>query len=115
MKINENELRVCVDVDGTLISYNPTRWGKLDPIIISYYGVNKELYPMPRNIELLKSYKQRGYEVLVHSANGWRWAKSVVEVLNLQEYVHEIATKPLKYVDDLPADSWMQRVFIPED
>lgn len=121
MKINKNELRVPIDVDGTLIDRLPT---DIDPnsiknmfvtVDLNYYGKPVVKRIMKENIELLKSYKKRGYEVIVHSANGWKWCQEVVEKLGLTEFVDEVATKPMKYVDNEPADSWCQQVFIPED
>lgn len=113
MRINKNELRVTIDVDDTLIAYkyNP----ELEVVLsCDYYGTPVKVTPMNGNIDLLKSYKKRGYEVIVHSANGFAWADEVVNKLGLKEYVDEAATKPIKYVDDKPADQWMQQVYIPK-
>lgn len=115
MIFNENELRVVVDVDGTLIK--PISSGVLSnkAIDVDYYGTTKRVVPMKNNIDLLKSYKKRGYEVTVHSANGVEWVKNVIAALSLTEYVDKGETKPLKYVDDNDANNWMQRVFVEED
>lgn len=116
MRINTNESRVVIDVDGTLICrFDSEQHALGQSILMNYYGNPEIKVPMNENINLLKAQKARGYEVIVHSANGFAWAKEVVEKLGLQEYVDEVATKPLKYMDDLPADEWMQRVFIPEN
>lgn len=112
MRINTNENRILVDVDKTLIT--PTQYHLKNGIEFNYYGTtvyHKKLY---NNISLMKAQKARGYEVIVHSANGWKWAEEVIKVLKLEEYVDEVATKPLKYIDDLPADQWMTRIFIEE-
>lgn len=112
MKINTAELRVVIDVDGTLIQHvHPSR----SAMPIDYYGQWKHVMPMYNNISLLKAHKARGYEVSVWSANGHKWAENVIRALNLVEYVDDVSAKPLKYIDDLPADNWMQRVFVPED
>lgn len=114
MRINTNEQRVLIDVDLTLIEPNTNGLGLLNYLTLNYYGKPLEFCPLIPHIDLLKSYKQRGYEVIVHSANGWQWAKEVVEKLGLTEFVDEVATKPLKYVDDKPADTWMHRVYLGE-
>jgi hypothetical protein len=116
MRIRTSELPVVIDVDKTLIgdiSADP----KLDvfPFVgFDYYGNRVYAKRIIEHIDLLKSYKARGYEVTVWSANGYKWAKEVVEKLELTEFVDEVASKPLKYVDDKDANSWMARVFINE-
>lgn len=112
MRINKAELRVEIDVDSTLVTPKPSV--RIVPLWLDYYGMGKKLYPIARHIELLKAYKARGYQVTVHSANGFQWAQNVIKALKLTEYVDVVETKAIKYVDDRPADDWMQRVFIPE-
>lgn len=113
MRVNTNELRVLVDVDKTLIvKCSIGDYGCFYP---DYYGVSVAHAPLYGNIQLLKAQKARGYEVIVHSANGYKWAETIIKALKLEEFVDEVATKPLKYIDDKPADEWMQRVFIPEN
>ena len=108
MRVNKNENRILVDVDKTLITPDRNGWA------FNYYGTSVYHSIMENNVLLLKAQKARGYEVIVHSANGWAWAKEVVEVLKLEDYVDEVATKPLKYLDDKPADEWMARIFVEE-
>lgn len=112
MKVNKNENRIFVDVDKTIIT--PCNRDDTGYIGFNYYGTRVFNKPMYNNIALLKAQKQRGYEVIVHSANGWEWAEEVIRVLNLKKYVDEVATKPLKYMDDIPADQWMTRIFVEE-
>lgn len=112
MKINKNELRILVDIDKTLITPCPA--SNDYAMSFDYYGALVYHKAMRNNILLLKAQKARGYEVIVHSANGWAWAKEVVRVLGLETFVDEIATKPLKYMDDKPADEWMARIFVEE-
>lgn len=127
MLIVKSENTVWIDVDDTLVMWpqNPfvrqyvgpeTR----DPFDLRFlpfdnYGSTVWLRPNEKNIKLLKSYKQRGYFVIVHSANGWAWAEDVVKKLMLSESVDMIMTKPAKYVDDLPADGWMMRVYLKDE
>ena len=118
MRINSNEMRVFFDVDGTLVEIQPDM--RIDEAVdkkflFNYYGETVICFHIDSHIALLKSYKKRGYEVVVWSANGVQWAYEVVTKLGLEKFVDEVATKPLKYVDDKSADSWMQRVFIGDD
>lgn len=105
-------MAVVIDVDDTLIEdiFNH----KINDMTMefNYYGQLALSSPIHSHIDLLKSYRARGYEITVWSANGWQWAKEVVEKLKLTEYVDIVATKPVKYVDDKPADSWMSRVYL---
>lgn len=112
MLISTNELRVVVDVDKTLITDIKVNPSESDDIVMNYYNQVVYVQPILKHIDLLKSYKARGYEVTVHSANGFRWAKEVVTKLDLQPFVDRVETKPSKYVDDKDANTWMQRVYI---
>lgn len=112
MKVIRAEHPVAIDVDETLV--RDPRPGDLDVIDLNYYGVATKKVPIQRHIDLLKSYKSRGYFVEVWSANGFAWAEEVITKLKLDAYVDLIKTKPEKYVDDKLSDNWMQRVFIDE-
>ncbi len=68
-----------------------------------------------KHIEAIKQHWARGHHILVWSAGGAKWAQSVVDMLDISEYVHEVKSKPRWYVDDKPADEWMDRYFIPEE
>ena len=100
--ITNPEHVICFDVDDTLVLWNaePTDVQIKDPYhennIIALKKHNK-------HIKLLKDHKERGYFVVVWSAGGYAWAKTVVETLELQQYVDFIMAKPLKICDDLPA------------
>lgn len=118
---------VWIDVDDTLVMWpdNPFQpqfkdssapVKAIDPTYMPFdnYGETVYLKPHDKNIQLLKSYKERGYLVIVHSANGYQWANEVVSKLLLRQYIDFVMTKAMKYVDDLPAHEWMQRVYINE-
>jgi predicted HAD superfamily phosphohydrolase YqeG len=98
MQVITNELRVAVDVDNTIIKWvnSPTENSKT----VSYYGTSKEVEPNQAVIAFVKSLKQRGYHVTVHSNNGWQWAKNVVEALELESVVDLVCTKSSKCIDD---------------
>ena len=104
MQIIENEQLVYFDCDDTLVMWftNCDPSEKID-INNPHYGYNMALKPHKRHIELLKDHKARKYTVIVWSAAGYQWAEAVVKALKLEEYVDFCQSKPLKFVDDLPA------------
>jgi HAD superfamily phosphatase (TIGR01681 family) len=115
MEIRDSELPVVIDVDNTLITEFTTAPENIhgtNELTLNYYGQKVYAYPIAEHIDLLKSYKSRGYEITVWSANGSKWAAEVVKKLKLTDYVDIVASKPLKYVDDRDANNWMQRVYI---
>jgi len=112
MKVTENEMIVYVDVDGTLCVKGEEIDGRDVPGGYQgdqayYYGVLHRIDRLYLNIAFLKTLKARGWYIVVHSHNGWQWAKNVVEALELQNYVDEVKSKPFKYVDDQDCHSWM--------
>lgn len=97
----ENEMIIYFDCDDTLVMYNVN--GKKLDFVDPYSKENISLVPHKKQIKLLKDFKARGYKVVVWTAAGAIWAKEVVNKLKLNNYVDLIISKPLKYVDDLPA------------
>lgn len=114
MKVNKCENIVLVDVDQTIISRLEGRTTHKYEFFANYYGNQVKVCPIDEHIELLKSYKARGYYIRVHSNNGWQWAEEIVNKLGLQEYVDSVETKPCKWVDDSENVNEVigQRVFI---
>ncbi len=102
MKVIEHELSVFVDCDDTLVMWNNPTVAGPDKLDVRFAGKTVYLTPHQYHIDLVKMYKERGYYVTVWSANGWRHAKQVCEVLNLQDYVDVVQVKPTKYMDDNP-------------
>lgn len=111
---------IFFDVDDTLIM-----WGKKhqkdrtdvinipDPYI---RGHVMNFTPHRTHINILKRNFFQGRQVVVWSAAGATWAKTVVEKLELEEYVTLILEKPSKYVDDKAMDVWYpQRVYLTKD
>ncbi len=114
MKVTETETLIYVDVDKTLI-FDCDKKTK-NAIKVDYYGKDKWVRAHKAHIDFLKSLKTRGYYVIVHSANGWRWAKEIVIQLQLESYIDEVKPKSIKYLDDTPCEEWMgQRVYINEE
>ena len=95
MQVLENELVVCFDVDGTLIT--PADDG---PIKLPYAGKISSFSALQAHVDLLKSYNERGFTVIVWSMGGHSHAKKVVEALKLERFVDIVMSKPNKYVDD---------------
>lgn len=97
----ENEMIIYIDCDDTLVMHNV----KGEKITFSDpYSLEKiSLTPHKRHIKLLKDFKARGYSIVVWSAAGAIWAKEVVTKLELLDYVDLMISKPLKFIDDLPA------------
>lgn len=115
MTKNPNELRVEVDVDDTLVihgvSFGIPGFRYVD---LNYYGMPKRLAIHTEHVELLHSYKARGFHITVHSANGVGWCEEVVSKLGLEPVVDHIQSKTLKVLDDKsPGDATGQRVYIP--
>jgi hydroxymethylpyrimidine pyrophosphatase-like HAD family hydrolase len=111
MKVTENELLCYFDVDETLVHWKNSR--ELFSIKADYYGTTVYLDKNYEHIKFLKAMKARGGHIIVHSGNGWKWAKTVVELLELQDFVDEVKTKPAKVIDDSDYENWMpQRIYI---
>src|ERR1700677_1579852 len=119
MKVVDNESTIFVDVDDTLIMWNPQlRYDKdFNKIDIkspdsadSYFTVT----PHKGHIKVLKDRKARGSCIVVWSAGGYKWAEAVVKALDLENHVDYCMTKPHMYIDDKKAEEFMQeRLYIP--
>lgn len=113
MKIISSEQNVMWDIDDTLVITETS--GPYDLIL---FNPNKEcnegLMIHHEHVKQLKSHKNRGFNNIVWSGNGYSWAKIVIDALGLNEYVDLIMTKPQKFFDDLPAEQVLvNRVYIP--
>lgn len=100
MTVNKHEHIVNVDVDETLVLWSIKKYPSMKTAEFNYYGIKKTLAIHQEQIDLVKSYKKRGYYVRVWSANGWRWANEVVTKLDLQDFVDHVETKGTKFLDD---------------
>ncbi|NBO99770.1 MAG: hypothetical protein EBU90_06540 [Proteobacteria bacterium] len=110
MKSIDSDKVVCFDVDDTLISdvtEKPIESKDLDVLKIKCNGHITLVKPIQENIDAIKRHKRQGQIIIVWSAAGYRWAKSVVESLKLQDYVDIAMSKPMWYYDDLPVQKWM--------
>jgi hypothetical protein len=113
MKVIENEVHVMFDVDDTLVMHgydnSPNKIEVEDP----YSETLITVVPHELHIKVLKDQRARGFYITVWSAGGYKWAEAVVKALKLEEYVDEVRTKPMKFVDDLEAgDVLGQRIYL---
>lgn len=108
MKLLEFENWLMVDIDETLITkINPSE--RNGGYLTLAYGDTLEFFDRCNdNIALMVHHKKtRGYGIIAWSANGKEWAEKVVTALELEQYVDYIMTKPMKYLDDKPVETWM--------
>lgn len=116
MKVTESELIVTIDVDKTLIMPQKVDSTTDTSNLIKFDYAGEVLYMKPHklHVDLVKHYKTRGYYNIIWSANGYEWALQAVKKLGLEDYVDEVKSKPIKYVDDMPCENWMgSHVYIP--
>ena len=110
-EISEDRV-VCFDVDRTLVTFNWTPDQESETVEIWNEGFVERVLPHKKHIKLMREFKARGFFIIVWSDGGKDWAKKVAEVLGLSAYVDIVCSKPLWYVDDVPANKWMmQRVY----
>lgn len=115
MKVLEDNSKgcvVCFDVDDTLVMWlsdaeKQKRRIELVAFNNPLTGRRIKLVPNTHSIERLKKEKGKGNTVVVWSAGGYQWAKTVVKRLLLTDYVDLIMSKPLGYIDDLHCTEWM--------
>lgn len=96
------------DVDNTLVMwYKPEGYTKKDAVKITdpYSGAVYDLYPHKSHIKLMKMLQARGSKIVVWSAGGYEWAKTIVEALKLPADV--VLEKPATYWDDEECSAWM--------
>ncbi len=112
----ENGNSIFFDVDDTLIIHSDILSLELQERVTikdPYLDLEFTYTPHLSHINLLKRNYNRGKIIVVWSAGGALWAKSVIEALDLVEYVHLIMEKPTVYCDDMPIDTWNpKRIYI---
>lgn len=99
-----------VDVDETLISWTSVE--NALPLVLSSPKGFFTVYPMLKNIELMRELRAVGWEIVVWSQGGADHAERVVQLLGIEHLVDVIISKPSIYVDDLPFEQQMiKRVY----
>ncbi len=100
-----------VDVDETLILEHPEKYPGRAKVEITCYGRTATWAVHEENVEMLKKFVTLGYTAIVWSRTDAVWATAVVKALGLESFVSFVGDKALFYMDDLGADSWMERVW----
>lgn len=118
MKIINKDTTFVVDVDETLIMWcKGVHFPEDAPdnsICLDYYGMMVWATPHMEHIMILQAAVARGRNVIVHSANGYKWAATVLKELRLDDLDILVMTKPIGYLDDSECQNWMgNRVYIP--
>ena len=115
MRVIKNENIIHVDIDDTLIlhykdNYPDTEW---EAFKNPYLGSTILAKRSKKHIELIKYYKARGFYIIAHSGNGWRYTENIIKQLELEKYIDLIHTKNSRYVDDQPCENWMgNRIYL---
>ena len=118
MNIVKHEHTTFHDVDETLIMHcKASEFSPGDTVVYiqDTIDLTKEIaFKVNENmVRLLKEESQRGSYVVVWSRGGWEWAFNVIRALKLENYVHQIMTKPMVYFDDKDISTWLPyRVYI---
>lgn len=114
MKVTKNEQILYCDIDSTLVFDCDKSHPEALPA--KYYDETRWVRPHHKQIQFLKTLKTRGFYVIAHSGNGHGWVEEIINLLKLSKYVDEVKSKPVFYLDDLPAEKWMgSRIYISED
>ncbi len=99
------------DIDETLVS--PTNWNypKKKQSFVNIDGIR--FYIHKRHVTLLKEFKARGFTIILWSAGGSEWAKTIAIQLKLEPIVDFIMDKPNWYIDDKPSTKFMgEQIFL---
>ncbi len=107
------------DVDETLISYfMPKNWvsetnhSKYKPLVLSYNTIDRYVYPLTKNIELIDELKVSGHKIAAWSRSGSNHTERIIQLLNLENKIDLIVPKPTLIVDDKPfEDQSIPRVY----
>ncbi len=94
---------VFCDVDDTLIAWPKPGQGfenHPDAITVDMFGTMMKVLPMWDNIATLKSFYEKGYEVVVWSLSSKQWAEHIVKKLKIEDWVDYCVSKPDFYIDD---------------
>lgn len=101
MQLIENENVVGVDIDNTLLMWDDATVPGPNKIEFEYGGNTVYLTPHNYHIAIVKSWHERGYHVILWSANGYRHAKQAADALGLAFTERfQIMTKLSKHLDD---------------
>jgi histidinol phosphatase-like enzyme len=103
-----NDKIIYIDCDDTLVLQDfKSEEHQRDLIAFNDFGKIKWMPPNKKVVDDLKRYKKQKYTIVVWSQQGGGWAKEVVTKLGLEKYVDLVISKPLVFIDDLPAFVFM--------
>lgn len=102
---------LVVDCDDTLVLWDRSEYPDLKPVEVTCYGQTSALHAHDKNVNLVRKFHKLGYTIIIWSQTGSEWAEAVGRALGLDECVYSYMTKPMYYLDDLPADSWMKKIW----
>lgn len=93
----------CFDCDDTLINWDISKYPHTEDELVQVPDkqYHWKVLPHHKNIELLKRLKAQGYGIVVWSAAGNDWARTVIQMLGIEPFVDICMSKPELAVDDL--------------
>lgn len=99
---------IYCDIDNTLIHWPMDEYyQKNKSFTVDLMGSTLEVSPNDSNIELLKGFFKRGYEVILWSNTGKEWTQQIAKALNITDYVDYYLSKPDFLIDDLRLDQFL--------
>ena len=108
MQVIDEKPTVYFDIDNTLVLWNDK--SSVSVVRVPDVDVEGKYYRLSihqKHVQLLLRYHKQGYNIVVWSAAGSRWAANVIKALGLEEIVDLAISKPTRYVDDLDASEFM--------
>ena len=98
-----------IDVDETLVTWDV---GGDQSLLLKGPDAQYFVSPMMLNIALIRELRTVGWQIVVWSQGGADHAERVVKLLEIEDLVDLIVSKPTIYVDDLPFEQQMiKRVY----
>lgn len=95
---------VYFDVDNTLVYSQAEYPDTTGPVVM----IGDRAWIVEENhVEAIRDFAARGHTVVVWSAGGSEWSRSVVQALGLDGLVFACLSKPTWYFDDVTADRFM--------
>ena len=93
----------CFDCDDTLVNWDISKYPHTEDELVQVPDdqYHWKVLPHHKNIELLKRLKAQGYGIVVWSAAGNDWARTVIQMLGIEQFVDICMSKPELAVDDL--------------
>lgn len=101
MQVIKKENVAGVDIDNTLLMWDNATVPGDNKIAIEYGGTTVYLTPHHYHVAIVKSWIERGYHVIIWSANGYQHAERARVALGIAEADNiQVMTKMCKHLDD---------------